>query len=207
MIDFNKSTLFISARSPFARRVRIAFIEHDVIYEEKVVDVFNPPKELEIVNPLLRVPALKLSNESVIVDSNAILNLFYSQNDKSPLLPWTEEDLVKQTASSGLAMGICELAVRWHIEGMRPESVRDGDARTEYESNVKRAVKKLAEYLGVGEYFSATFSQSDIDVGTALEYLRLRMPWDWGREFSNLQAYLSRLSQRPSFKATVPPAA
>ena len=51
MIRFHDSTLFISLRSPFARRVRLAFIEHGVRYHEVVEDVFKPSAVLIEANP------------------------------------------------------------------------------------------------------------------------------------------------------------
>ena len=57
-VDFQDSVLYISARSPFARRVRLALLENKIRFSEKVFDVFNPLPELITVNPLARVPAL-----------------------------------------------------------------------------------------------------------------------------------------------------
>ncbi len=49
------------------------------------------------------------------------------------------------------------------------------------------------------------FGLADIAVGTVVDYLRVRCPSiDFGAEHPDLVARLARLSERPSFRETVP---
>ncbi len=49
------------------------------------------------------------------------------------------------------------------------------------------------------------FGLADIAAGTALRYLRVRLPeYDWPAEFPALAQMSARLEERPSFAATVP---
>src|ERR1700746_892803 len=104
---FQGSTLFISARSPFARRVRIALHENGVDFQERVFDVFQPNPELWKANPLARVPALLLKNSHVLIDSSLILQALY-EGGGSPFMPKDTAKRYETYRWTAIALGICE---------------------------------------------------------------------------------------------------
>src|SRR4051812_41289220 len=107
MSKFNGSTLLISARSPFARRVRLAFFEHDVKFTEKIYNVFEQNADLTKLNPLSRVPTLLLPTGETLIDSNLILQFFYENTRASSLIPFNENERILNYKWSGIAAGIC----------------------------------------------------------------------------------------------------
>lgn len=86
-LNFNDCTLYISARSPFARRVKLALLENKITFEQKILNVFEPQPELTSLNPLSRVPVVKLKDGQVLIDSNLILQEFYLSHGKFPSAP------------------------------------------------------------------------------------------------------------------------
>ena len=69
----NTYQLFLSQRSPFARRIRLALKRLGLPVEERVIDVFGDHPDLLRLNPLGMVPTLKTPEGNGLFDSSAIL--------------------------------------------------------------------------------------------------------------------------------------
>ena len=204
-IDFNHCTVFISARSPFARRVRITLLEHGVPFQEKVFDVLNPTAELLGANPLARVPAIVLSNGKTLIDSNFILPAFY-EGRHSPLEPVGANDRILCSRWSALAVGLCERLLGCYLEKLRPESQRDQSVFTEFQECSTLVLSEFEKFIGQRKWIlSGQFSQCDIDMGVALAYLSLRHNEDWKSQYPQMARYFAGLDLRPSFEKTRPP--
>jgi glutathione S-transferase len=197
------STLIISARSPFARRVRLAFLELRLPFREKVVNVFEPPTELLEANPLGRVPVLVLGDGRRLVDSNQILEVVHAA--EPGLAPRTDAERILCAEWSGLALGIAEKVVQYFLEGLRPESARDEELLTECAQIFERVLGRFEAEIGSRETIGSTLTQADLDMGTALTYLSLRYSSAWRERFPRSRAYLDRLEERASFQRTIPP--
>jgi glutathione S-transferase len=207
MSIFNNSKLLISARSPFARRVRIAFKEHKISYEEVVMNVFEFNPLLNRHNPLRRVPTIVLQSGDEIVDSSSILKTFYEEQKGSALVPQTLADKVTANHWSGVAIGICEMIVSYFIETQRPAIQQDQAGMKETGEIIADALARYNSYLGTKTYcLGNQFTQTDIDWGTSLFYLQLRMPGKFEKAYPHLNDYMNRLAERESFKSTMPPA-
>lgn len=206
---FDGSILLISARSPFARRVRLAFLENHVRFEERLIDVLRPTAELLEKNPLARVPTLVLRTGESLMDSNAILGLFYGVGARK-LSPRSITDRLQVERWSVLAAGVCEKIVEFYFEGLRPEASRDPELLQEIDSIVHRVLSRLESFLegeasGRQTVLEAGLSQADLDLGVMLAYLTLRYPLDWAARYPYCSRYLASLDERPSFVATRPP--
>jgi glutathione S-transferase len=205
MIDFNGSTLLVSARSPFARRVRLAFLESGIRFEQRVLDVLKPNAEVIALNPMGRVPTVRLKSGEVLYESGLILQLLY-EGGAHPLHPRTDADRLEGFRWSADALGLCERAIDWFFENLRPEAERDPEVLTEVREVIDRVLTRLESQVGDRPtLLSSGLSQCDLDMGTALTYLTIRYPHDWQRKFPRAEAYRQRLEERPSFRATVPP--
>ena len=209
---FENSLLSISLRSPFARRVRIAFLEHHLTFQEKVHDVFRPTPDLLEINPLGRVPALQLSDGQILIDSDLILQSFYEYTP-SELIPPQIEEKFKMHYWSALSVGIMEKTVEYFLETQRPPQKQDEEIELELQQITQRvllrAEAQLAHNMSQGVLTLSTYglTQADFDLGIALAYLELRYPQDDRLEsFPCLKNFYFRLSQRDSFQKTRPPA-
>lgn len=207
---FQNSTLYMSLRSPFARRVRLALLENGVSFKEVVCDVFHPTEELLRVNPLARVPAVKLASGDVIIDSNYILNLFYKDSN-SELYPETQEQLQQMLYWSSLAVGLAEKVVEFYLETLRPAEKRDEEIFSEYRAIKTRVIAQLEKHLSEKErvpggaiFIAQKLTQADLDFGTALTYLSLRDSTKWRDEAPTCASYLDQLEAREHFRKTKP---
>jgi glutathione S-transferase len=204
-LDFAGSTLWMSPRSPFARRVRLAFHEAGLDYQERAVDVLKPTAELFEKNPIARVPVLILKSGQALVESGAILDAFYEVHE-SPLFSGALElrTMIKQW--SVLAAGVCEKIVEYYFETLRPESSRDPEVFAEIAGIVDRVLARAEPVLSQGKtLFPHGLTQADLDLGAALRYHCLRRGSEWRKKFPACSSYLDELEKRPSFKATHPP--
>ena len=208
---FKDCHLFISARSPFARRVRLALLEHEVPFKEEVVDLFGDvqtdcPGLLE-ANPLIRVPTVKLVGGQVLVDSHEILSVFYASRESG----WMPRDLpqrLPQAYWSGLAIGICELTIDYFFEMQRPEPNRNPERLEEIDLLIHRSLTVIEAEMSTRQgQPPKVLNQADLDLGTALGYLGIRYPADWRTKYPLTVVYHKGLELRPSFKQTCPPAA
>ncbi len=197
MVEFKNCSLWISARSPFARRVRIALIEAAIPYEENVVDVFKPTADFLAVSPLGRVPLLRLENGVLMQESHVILQMMGVENRPEVLHGMT------------LATGLCEKIVEWFIDTLHPSKVRDVEVKGELDAILDRLlpvlttrVKERGGYLNEDQ-----LTQADIDWGCALSYLSLRYSTTWRMKHPALAQYVDRLEARESFRKTSPPPA
>ncbi len=206
MSDFSGSTLWITARSPFARRVRLTFREHDVSYEEKLVDIFNPPLEVAKFNPLVRVPFVQLKSGITIIDSNCILEGFYLTKKDSPLIPKNTKDRETSLHFSGLALGLCEGLVSRFLETLKPKEKQDLEFLEDQKKIFTDCLTHFENFIGNKPFIAGnTLSQGDLDMGTALAYLALRYDAKWDEKYPHSNAYFQKLNDRTSFKNTLPP--
>lgn len=206
---FQGSTLLISARSPFARRVRVAFHENSINFTEKVFDVFQPTPELWKANPLARVPTAILNNGRVLIDSNLILQALY-ESIVSPFMPQEQAKRLEVYQWSAIAAGVCEKTVEYFLETLRPSGTQDADLLKEIEVCLSRSLTTVeAELSRHGEnYLVANGSeptQADFDWAVALSYLKLRYPLNWEKDHPKTGHFLERLLARSSFQKTAPP--
>lgn len=206
-IDFNDSILFISIRSPFARRVRLAFLENGIQFREKVLDLFKLNNELNAINPLARVPTLQLKSGSILIDSNLILQSFY-ENVKSDLKiesPFKQLEVYRWQA---LAVGVCEKIIEFYLETLRLEDYRDPNVMQELTQISARVLDLIENQLKVKNdlyLVGSQLTQADLDMGTALGYMDLRYSTEWKSQFPYAAKYLNYLNERPSFQKTHPP--
>jgi glutathione S-transferase len=197
------STLFVSARSPFARRVRIAFLEDDLPFTEKVVDVMAPPPELIAKNPLARVPTLVTPQGEVLVESQVILEHL---GDHAAGRPTERGARRRADLFSALATGLCEKAVEYFFDSQRPAAQRDAALQDEVKQCGERVMVAAEAALGTAEYLIGKSPAScDRDLAIALTYWDLRVGREWKTRFPRIAALQARLEARESFKRTAPP--
>jgi len=205
---FVNSRLFISARSPFARRVRVAFLESSLPYEETVLDLFAEPtaemQQLHLLSPVGRVPVLHLVNGQSLVESSLILERFYEAHPSSL---YSQSQKLEISYWSGLALGYCDWLVRAFLETLRPKHLQDPSVRAEADEIFEQTLGCVEKALATRDHFLTSLTQADLDWGVALAYADLRIGEGWRRGHPRLVALLDRLNRRESFVATVPPPA
>lgn len=204
---FQDSVLWMTPRSPFARRVRVALIECGVRFTEKQTDVFSPTEEFLALNPIGRVPVLCLRSGIALIESHLIVQKLY-ESSSSKLLPKSEAaSSCLALRWSAIATGVCEAVVADYLDSLGPSSQRNTELRDELEAVAERSLRQLETQLsrtGI-DWIDQDISFADLDLGCALTYLSLRSGIQWRERFKLCAAYVDRLETRASMRQTCPP--
>ncbi|MBS1959083.1 MAG: glutathione S-transferase N-terminal domain-containing protein [Bdellovibrionales bacterium] len=208
MANSNKFALYMSLRSPFARRVRLALTHAGIDYEEKIEDVFNPTAEFIAANPLGLVPTLVGPDGLVVSDSAMILE--WIQARTGTVFPRGGLEWPVRQASVLCGGVITSVVLYFQEEHMHanPSTYWMG----EHMSALTAALREIETLnrdllINSGEAGPRALTQAGWDLATALEYMSLRLPrYRWSTLHPNFNAVMSIARADAKFAATVPPA-
>jgi glutathione S-transferase len=194
--------LFYAKPSPFARKVRVLIRERNLqnTIQEIETAPFDSTDELLAVNPASKVPALQLSDGTVLIESNLIVAHLDRQGDPAPLLPDANAVLTLQCWGRAEALNMA--AWMTVIEGRRDIPLRSA-------AWVMRQQQAMARTLDALESDAADLSNSPnyahITLGVALGFIDFRLSGTtWRTGHPRLAAWHDEFSQRPSMLTTAP---
>jgi glutathione S-transferase len=202
--------LFYTANSPYARKARIIIHELDLEPRVKQVTVTLPADaKLRAINPLGKIPALVLDDNSVIYDSPVICEYLddLGQGKFFPRASLFREAQGRWRALTlqALGDGLADAVVRRNQEMRLPEETRSGQVIQRQTASIEaafavadRASPKFPEHPTIGE----------IAIACAIGYLDLRVPHDgWRDRYPQLAHWFEKFSRFPSMQVTKPPPA
>jgi glutathione S-transferase len=200
--------LIASQTSPYARKVRIALVEKKIEYDLVEESPWAAETTVPDYNPLGKVPVLVLDDGTTLFDSRVIVEYLDTVSPVSRLIPEPNRQRIVVKRWEALADGICDAAAAIVLERKRPAKQQNGDWLDRQRRKVDLGVKELSQDLGDRPWCNGeAYSLADIAIGCALAYLDLRHPdIDWRGDYPNLVKLADKLSKRPSFAETVPPA-
>jgi glutathione S-transferase len=192
--------------SPYVRKVRLVLLEKNLRHEY----VIDPPREAgsQVVraNPLGRIPALILDDETCVFDSPVIAEYADSLNDDPVLIP-RNDALARMRVKrwEALADGIMDSAVVVRTERIRPEDKQEADNITRHNDAIARALAFASEQLGKNEWCEgSSITLADLALASALIYLDLRQPErDWRGPHPNLANWFERVCSRSSVRTVL----
>ncbi len=197
-------TLYGSATSPFARKVRIAANEMGLASRIKHIETkgtpFDPPGE-RARNPLRKIPILEMPDGFVVYDSRVIIEALICESPEQQILPERGRGRIDALTRQALADGICDSAISISYERrLRPEEHR-------YDAWIEAQWAKVAGALDWAERNAppnGRFDLGDCALTAALVYLDFRFedrPWREGRP--KLAAFLEAAKRRPGVEAAL----
>ena len=164
--------------SPYVRKVRLVLLEKNISHTYLVDPPREPGSQVARVNPLGRIPALILDDETCVFDSPVIAEYLDALNDTPILIP--RDDMLARMRVrrwEALADGIMDSAVAVRNERIRPDEKQEPNNIALHNNSVTRALAYAAELLGEREWCEgATLTLSDLALASALIYLDLRQP-------------------------------
>ena len=192
--------------SPYVRKARLVLLEKNIPHEYLIAPPRDPSGQVARVNPLGRIPALILDDESCVYDSPVIAEYADTLNDAPILIPRSNA-LARMRVKrwEALADGIMDSAVAVRTESIRPAEKQEADNISRHNDAITRALAHAAEQLGQCEYCeAASITLADLALVSALIYLDLRQPErDWRGAHTNLAAWFARVSKRASVRGTL----
>ncbi len=199
--------LFMTLTSPYARIARIALLEAGLDSSVAKVELtrdrlYSPESDVLSVNPGGRVPTLELDDGAVLTESKLILDFIHAQRPNAGLIVRDGSDGWRMMADLGQAHGLLDSIVTLFRFTLLPEAQRSAPGVAYETARTNRALDGLEIAAGIPGRFNA----AHIVLGCALSLLSVRMPaWDWRSARPRLAAWFDAISERPSFKATMPP--
>lgn len=192
--------------SPYVRKVRLVLLEKNITHSY-IIDVpNNPGSQVARFNPLGRIPALILDDETCIYDSPVIAEYIDTLNDTPKLIP-RHDALARMRVKrwEALADGIMDSAILVRNERTRPANKQEADNITQHSTAVSHALAHAAMQLGKQEWCEGTaITLADLALASALVYIDLRLPeLEWRTMHSDMSAWFTRMSARPSMRTSL----
>lgn len=192
--------------SPYVRKARLVLLEKNLPHTYLIDPPSEPNSLVARVNPLGRVPALILDNETCVFDSTVIADYVDTLNDMPILIP-RHDVLARMRVKrwEALADGIMDSAIVVRMERIRPAEKQEPGNIDLHNLAVTRALAYIANELGQREWCEGnSITLADLALVSALVYLDLRQPErDWRSAHPNLAAWFNRLSARPSVQTSL----
>ncbi len=193
--------LYVTLRSPFARKVWMALIEKGLAVEVVPIDLENRPPEFAALTPIGKVPVLVDDDGTTVPDSTVICEYLEDRYREHPLRGrgWEARLAVRQLDELGDALADGAVALFF--------ARRDQNARAE--AKALAGMDRLLDTLDAaaspdGAPFCGALSYGDLAVLAALGYLGLRHGEGWRAGRERLARWYDALDQRESAVATRP---
>ena len=198
-----------SLASPYVRKVRVVLAEKKLDYQFELENVWAADTTISQWNPLGKVPCLIMEDGTTLIDSRVMVEYLDTLTPVCKLLPPNGRDRADVKCWEALADGMLDAAVSVRLERtMRPQALQSEEWMARQMRKVDLGLKALSERLGDQPYCAGIhYSLADVAVGCALGWLSFRFPEiGWRDDHPNLARLFDKLSERPSFKDTVPSA-
>ncbi|GGC79223.1 glutathione S-transferase family protein [Undibacterium terreum] len=196
-----------SLASPYVRKVRIVMAEKKLDYALILENVWAPETTIQESNPLGKVPCLLMEDGLVMYDSRVIVEYLDTLTPVGKLIPANGRERAEVKCWEALADGIMDAAILVRLEKTQRAEAQQSDAWIARQmSKVSASLKSMSESLGESPFCTGNhLTLADISVACALGWLAFRFPEiDWRTDYPNLAKLFDKLSERPSFKDTVP---
>ncbi|HEY0489781.1 MAG TPA: glutathione S-transferase N-terminal domain-containing protein [Telluria sp.] len=196
-----------SLASPYVRKVRVVLAEKKLDYDYELENVWSPDTNISQSNPLGKVPCLMMDDGSPMYDSRVIAEYLDTLTPVCKLLPPNGRDRANVKVWEALADGVLDAAVLVRLEKTLRPLEQQSDAWIERQmAKVSAGLAVMSQDLGESQFcMGHQYSLADVAVGCTLGWLAFRFPdIDWRGDYPNLARLYDKLSERPSFRDTVP---
>jgi glutathione S-transferase len=196
-----------SLASPYVRKVRVVLAEKKLDCQFELENVWAADTTISQHNPLGKVPSLIMEDGTVLIDSRVMTEYLDTLTPVCKLLPPNGRDRADVKCWEALADGMLDAAVSVRLERtMRPKELQSEEWMARQMRKVDLSLQAMSRQLGEQAYCAGThYSLADVAVGCALGWLSFRFPdIAWRDDHANLARLYDKLSERPSFKDTVP---
>ncbi len=196
-----------SLTSPYVRKVRVVMAEKKLDYELVLENVWTPETTIQQSNPLGKVPCLIMEDGGAMFDSRVIVEYLDTLTPVGKLIPPNGRERAEVKCWEALADGVLDAAVLVRLERtLRAETQQSPEWIKRQLEKVDAGLKAMSTGLKDTAFCSGNhYTLADVAVGCALGWLSFRFPEnDWRSSYPNLSKLFDKLSERPSFKDTIP---
>ena len=198
-----------SLASPYVRKVRIVMAEKKLDYELLLEDVWSPDTSITLSNPLGKVPCLVMEDGGAMFDSRVIVEYLDTMSPVGKLIPSQGRERASIKCWEALADGVLDAGILVRLERTQRPAEQQSPAWIERQlGKVRQGLKAMSAGLGDSPFcVGPHLTLADVAVGAALGWVAFRYPEiNWRDDYPNLARLFEKLSERPSFRDTVPQA-
>lgn len=196
-----------SLASPYVRKVRVVMVEKKLDYELVLDNVWGPETVVPQSNPLGKVPCLIMEDGAAMFDSRVIVEYLDTLTPVGKLIPTQSRERALVKCWEALADGVLDAAILVRLERtLRPVEQQSQIWIDRQMGKVHAGLKAMAQDLAETPYCMGNqLTLADVVIGCALGWLSFRFPEiTWREDYPNLARLFDKVSERPSFKDTVP---
>jgi len=196
-----------SVASPYVRKVRVVMAEKKLDYAFVLEDPWSADTKIAESNPIGKVPCLIMEDGGAMFDSRVIVEYLDTLTPVGKLIPPNGRERAEVKCWEALADGVLDAAVAVRLERLqRQESQQSPDWIRRQMEKVENGLRAMSSGLKDTTFCSGNhYTLADVAVGCALGWLSFRFPEiDWRGNHPNLAKLFDKLSERQSFKDTVP---
>lgn len=196
--------LYASAASSFARKVRVLLIEKNVKHDLEILNLWEP-NDLHTINPIGKVPALRLDDGQVLIGSSLIAEYIDTTYPGPRFIPadaWLRVKRCEALADGTMdAVGASLYEMRFHDEATRSQAWLDRQR-----GKVDGGFGALEKMLGNREWcVGDALSLADIAIACHVTFISLRAPRFFPTErYPGLGELTKKVEMRESMKITAP---
>ena len=197
-------TLFYTAASPYARKVRIVAQEKNLAgsIDEVLVNLAESPAQLLAANPIGKIPALVRDDGFALYDSPVICDYLDATGSGARLIPATGDARWRVLRAEALADGALDAAVAGIMESRRPAQEQSPAAVARQKEKIGRSLVEMENQLAL---LPAAFNLGHIAFISALGYLDFRFPEiNWRDKAPTLAQWFEAADERQSARLTRP---
>ena len=201
--------LYASPASSYSRKIRVMLIEKRVPHEVEMVNLWAA-NDLKKANPIGKVPALRLDDGRVLINSPLIADYVDGQFPEPRFIPAEPGLRLEAKRWEALADGTMD-AVSASLYEMRfhDEAKRSRDWLDRQRGKIDAGFAALEEMLAGRQWcVGGALSLADIAIACHLGFITLRRPEFFPQEkYPGLTRLWKSLETRESFRKTAPPPA
>lgn len=201
--------LYASPASSFARKIRVMLIEKNVAHEVIMMNLWEP-NDYQTINPIGKVPSLKLDDGRVVINSPLIADYVDSKYPSPRFIPADPNGRLEVRRWEAVADGMMDaVAVSLYENRFHDEATRSQAYLTRLRGKIDAGLASLDSLLGSRPWlFGDTMSLADLAISCHLGFLAVRMPQFFPQDkYANLARLWKTMEDRDSMKKTVPPPA
>ncbi len=164
--------------SPFVRRVAVTLEHYGLAFDREVWSVYADLDRIEHNNPLGRVPALRMRDGGLLLDSSFILDYLDEMvGPDEALIPPAGPTRHVILSLVAVALGLAEKSVAYRGETVRrPEALRDPQMIARLERQIGLSLAWLDNQVSDRWMHGSRMTQADVTTAVAVTDLRHKSP-------------------------------
>ena len=194
---------YVTNNSPYARKVRIVAMELGLYDEIEWKTLTREERgDLQIYNPLGKVPVAILDTGDIVCDSPVICAYVDSLTSSRKLIPQCGPQRWEVLTLEALGDGLGDAVIVISQENQRSNELRSQDV-------VDRQLSKIKSALSVLDKVASDFNDppliGEIGVACSLGYMDFREIFpEWRESYANMASWYTIILKRQSFTETAP---